>query len=91
MCYKWRQLGKRLGYPECCVEAFVERNMDIDNWVPPSRIQLRIGNETGFIPCSYCAWKVLSKQCNIEDLIKNRKERKPFPKYNFICYGKMCK
>lgn len=75
----WIKYGKRFGFPECCIEAFVERNIDDDNIILPSRIQKRIGNKTGFIPCSYCCWKVLSGKCKLEDLIKDRKERKSFP------------
>ena len=70
---QWIKYGKRFGFPECCIEAFVERN------ILPNRIQKRIGNNTGFIPCSYCCWKVLSGKCKLEDLIKDRKERKAFP------------
>jgi len=75
--------GKRFGYPECCIEAFVKRNIDIeddDDIIGPNRIQIRVSNNTGFIPCSYCSWKILSRQCKLEDLIKKRKYRKPFPK-----------
>jgi len=88
MCEKWRQIGKRLGYPECCIEAFVKRNeLDDDTFIPPSRIQKRVGNGSGFIPCSYCSWKILSKQCELSDLIKNRKERSKFPNDNMVYYG----
>ena len=76
---QWIKYGKRFGYPECCIEAFLERNMDDDNIVLPNRIQKLVSNQTGFIPCSFCCWKILSKQCKLDDLIKNRKERKPFP------------
>jgi hypothetical protein len=91
MCQKWKQLGKRAGYPECCIEAFIKRNIDDENWIPPNRVQKRVGNGTGFIPCSYCCWKVLTKQCKLEDLINNRKSRKQFPMDDFVYYGKMCK
>lgn len=77
---QWIKYGKRFGYPKCCIEAFIERNKDDDNFIPPNRIQKRVGNRTGFIPCSYCTWKVLSGQCKLEDLIENRKDRKTFPK-----------
>jgi hypothetical protein len=75
----WIKYGNRFGYPECCIKAFIERNINDDNFIPPNRIQRRIANGKGFIPCSYCCWKVLSGQCKLEDLIKNRRERKNFP------------
>jgi hypothetical protein len=84
MCHKWRQLGKRLGYPECCIDAFIGRNDNI--CISPNRIQIRVSNGSGFIPCSYCSWKILSKQYTLEELIKNRKERKPFPIDNLVYY-----
>jgi hypothetical protein len=90
MCKKWLQLGKRLGYPECCIQAFIFRN-DRDDIISPSRIQKCVGNKTGFIPCSYCCWKVLSKQCKLEELIKNRKSRASFPNDKSVYYGGMCK
>ena len=79
MCQKWIKYGKRFGYPECCVEAFIMRNEDEDNFIPPNRVQIRVANGTGFIPCSYCCWKVVSGKCKLEDLLKNRKERVKFP------------
>jgi hypothetical protein len=79
MCQKWIKYGKRFGYPECCIEAFLIRNEDDDNIIPPNRVQKRVGNGTGFIPCSYCSWKVISGKCKLEDLLKNRKERVKFP------------
>lgn len=75
----WIKYGNRFGYPQCCIDAFVHRNIDDDNVILPNRIQIRVANKKGFIPCSYCCWKVLSGQCKLEDLITNRKERKPFP------------
>jgi len=75
----WIKYGKRFGYPECCIEAFIERNIDDENIIPPNRIQIRVANSKGFIPCSYCCWKVISGKCKLEDLINNRKERREFP------------
>lgn len=79
MINQWIKYGQRFGYPECCIQAFIERNKYNDNIIRPRRIQLRIGNRTGFIPCSYCTWKVLSGKCKLEDLLKDRKERRKFP------------
>jgi hypothetical protein len=86
MCQKWKQYGKRFGYPQCCINAFVNRCKN-NQYIEPTRIQMRIGNHTGFIPCSYCCWKVLTNQCKLEDLIENRRERNIFPNDNIIYYG----
>ena len=71
--------GKKYGYPDCCIKQFV--NMAITNNCP-SRIQIKISNNSGYIPCSYCCWKVLSKQINLNDLICNRIYEKPFTSFN---------
>lgn len=86
----WIKYGKRFGYPECCIRAFIVRNIDDDNIILPNRIQKRVANGKGFIPCSYCAWKVLSRQCKLEDLIKDRQERRQFPETSIdvIYFGK---
>ena len=70
--------GKKYGYPECCITDFSNR-IENDMYILPSRTQIRVSNKTGFIPCSYCSWKVLSKQCKLIDLIKNRKCKTLFP------------
>lgn len=75
----WIDFGKHFGYPNCCINDFVKRNNIDYNFIPPSRTQKRIGNKSGFIPCSYCAWKVMTKQCKLEDLIRHRKEKISFP------------
>jgi hypothetical protein len=45
---------------------------------PTKRVQRKVSKHSGFIPCSYCSWKVLSNQCTIEDLITNRTAEEPF-------------
>jgi hypothetical protein len=67
--------GKYYGYPKCCIESFIESTMLFKN---KTRTQIKISNNSGFIPCSYCSWKVLSKQCTLNDLIHNRICDKPF-------------
>lgn len=76
---QWSKYGKRFGYPNCCIESFTKNSR-------PSRIQLRVSNNTGFIPCSYCCWKILSKKCKLEDLIKDRKQRTQFPNTGYVSY-----
>jgi len=79
MYHQWIKYEKRFGYPECRIEAFIERNKDDNNIILPNRIQKCVGNRTGFISCFYCSWKVLSCKCKLEDLLKDRKDRKIFP------------
>ena len=74
----WERAGKYFGYPKCCIKSFIDR-VEAEEYKMPSRIQQKVCKGTGFVPCSYCAWKVLSKQCTLKDLIVNRKHRVPFP------------
>lgn len=76
----WTKYGKRLGYPECCIKDFVLRGSSSE-FIPTKRIPYRVSKNTGFVPCSYCSWKILTKQCTLEDLIQNRKVKTPFPNY----------
>lgn len=73
---QYESYGKLYGYPKCCIQQFIWR---VNNCVPPKRIQKKVSNSTGFIPCYYCSRKVLSKQCKLEDLIQNRIEILKFP------------
>lgn len=79
----WSEKGKIYGYPECCIKEFVIRayhnNKNPSNIIRVKRIPGQVSNGTGFIPCSYCSWKILTKKCRLEDLIKNRKFKLPFP------------
>lgn len=80
----WTESGELYGYPKCCIKDFVKRvNYNYNNPNNPilvKRIPKRISEGTGFIPCSYCSWKVLSKKCELKDLIKNRKCGLSFPR-----------
>lgn len=86
----WIRNGRRFGFPECCIMDFtnrVDKNCDYENdYVGPKRIQIRVANSSGFLPCSYCSWKILSKQCELKDLIKNRIHRTPFPNDYIVSY-----
>lgn len=75
----WEKQGKLYGYPKCCIKAFIANNSDSNNIIEPTIIQECISNGSGFIPCSHCCWKVLSNQCKLADLIKDREEENPFP------------
>lgn len=79
----WTETGEMFGYPECCIKEFVIRldhnDKNPSDFICVKRIPSRVSEGTGFIPCSYCSWKILTKRCNLEDLIKNRKYELPFP------------
>lgn len=69
----WREQGRLLGYPECCIEDFCSR----ETWPAPEP-QCEAGNRTGFIPCGRCAAEVLAGR-PLHTLIQNRAEPLPFP------------
>ena len=73
---KWEKNGKWFGYPDCCINDFVTRGEN--DFIRPTRNQCKMSKNSGFIPCSYCSWKVLSKQCTLEELINKRKAPYPF-------------
>ncbi len=81
---KFHSLGIYYGYPDCCTKYFVRNILCIGRFAAPikkspSRIQSRAGKHSGYIPCPYCAWKIVTKQTTIENLIKNRICEFPFP------------
>lgn len=69
----WYYLGKYLGYPDCCVEAFLNGSSDRDD---------NIHKSNGFLPCISCANKIRAKEIKIEDLIIDRKHDIPYPNIN---------
>lgn len=75
---KLRSYGNYFGYPKCCINDFVK--MVIEDKTP-GRIQEKVGEYTGFIPCSYCSWRILTKNVKLDDLIQNRTCNEPFRKY----------
>ncbi len=72
--------GKFYGYPECCIEAFLEslgkRNQSKTRYIA-SRI-------VGYVPCALCADKILDGTVKVEDLVHEVNSRrscaKPFIK-----------
>jgi hypothetical protein len=69
-------IGIYYGYPTCCILSFITEK---PRGPRISRNQIKVSQRTGFIPCSYCTWKIMSKQCKLEDLITNRVCETPFP------------
>lgn len=70
----WSKAGRYFGYPECCIEWFINRiGYDVNEE------QEAISNGNGFIACPACAKKVVTKEINFTDLIKNRIHPEPYP------------
>jgi len=88
---RWRTenepLGKRLGYPQCCIDAFCKQPPELMAVTPVTKTDKRRfkaahinGTFTGFIPCGELAEKILRGEINLADLIKDRDTGyPPFP------------
>lgn len=88
---EWRQenepIGKELGYPQCCIDAFCNQPPHVMRNTLPSEddhIRMRAAyiNDfyTGFIPCIEHAKEVLWGKKTLPELIQNRSLRYPeFP------------
>lgn len=76
----WIFNGVMCGYPQCCIDSFVEFGVNYPA-VIRSPEQLKIGKlDYGFIPCPDHAQQIIEGKINIEDLIQNRDSSlKPFP------------
>ena len=67
-------LGKHYGYPECCINHFIEnREKNISNEELKRKVVLR---GTGFISCPECSKKSENELLNI--INKNRQCNHPF-------------
>ncbi len=80
----WRENGAMFGYPQCCIDWFVERATKImqaktmDEINPVAAVfPSQQGYSYGFIPCPECAKKVTPGTEN--SLITNRTFPKPYP------------
>jgi hypothetical protein len=71
------ETGRFYGYPDCCIEDFKKRL--IDSFIMPTNIQIKVSNNTGFIPCQNCSEKVIKENLKINNLIVNRQCSKKFP------------
>ena len=72
----FRDFGEYYGYPKCCIESFI---YNVVTNKPPSRTQKKASGRTGFIPCSYCSWKIKTNKVTLTGLISNRRSCNPFP------------
>ncbi len=73
----FRSKGSYYGYPECCIEAFIETFGKIK-----SKERYMASRKVGFVPCDPCAAKILTGTVRIEDLVSEVNSRrsceKPF-------------
>lgn len=70
-----RVVGQYLGYPECCIEAFIASNS-----VTP--LQREASQRTGFVPCVEHAALVIGSAdpaARLAALVRDRKCAIPFP------------
>lgn len=90
---EWREenapLGKLLGYPQCCIDAFCSDAPQVIKGRKVSkedRIRYKAsfmnGQYTGFIPCLYHAQEILAGKITLMSLIKDRD-----PDYGIFPWG----
>lgn len=83
-------LGRKLGYPECCIKAFCDQPPALlKNRAPTQEDKMRYeagcinGEFTGFIPCTYHAKEIIQGRMTLYSLIRNRDKQFPaFPGAN---------
>lgn len=66
----WRTTGKYYGYPQCCIDAFINDKSNRDQ---------EIHKNQGFLPCQEHAKQIKEGKITIESLITNREHNEPFP------------
>jgi hypothetical protein len=74
----YRKVGKFLGYPECCTEAFIKVSR-LHLELKIEKVRLITGKSSGFLPCLKHAKMIEKGKITLESLIKNRKVKEPFP------------
>lgn len=77
---KLRFYGNYFGYPKCCINQFVKMVLAEKT---PTRLQRKVCESTGYVPCSYCSWRILTKQVVLDELVQNRRCKIPFRKHKF--------
>jgi hypothetical protein len=81
-------IGKRLGYPDCCIREFCEQPPVVMKYSKPSKDDTRRynaghlnGQFTGFIPCKEHAKQILSAQIKLADLIDIENRDSTLPEF----------
>lgn len=62
----YRTLGKFYGYPECCIEEFIQKPC------PHTNKQIEASRYTGFIPCRKHADEILAGRHTLESILRHR-------------------
>lgn len=73
---KWRILGRYFGFPECCIDEFIEYITGEKN---PFERETRKLEGTGYIPCVECNKKSVGEL--IDQIEKSRTYHRPFPEH----------
>lgn len=68
-------MGKHFGYPDCCINQFIETTGALGS----SQERVVAADGTGFLPCDKHAKQILDGKIKLEDLIKHRQAKSPFP------------
>lgn len=67
-----RDMGAYFGYPQCCIDWFVQERVNKHpNFPPMTTQQEQVHKGNGFIPCPTCAEKVTHE--TIGSLVQGRK------------------
>lgn len=75
------ELGEYLGYPECCIAAFIKRVMFNDLDI----LQEEVDDSwygTGFVPCKKHRIAIKKGKIKVDVLIKNRACPDKFPNWH---------
>lgn len=72
------ELGRYFGYPDCCIEAFLDRLYTPGDVLEDSNKVNNKMHGTGYVPCPDCYEK--SKEELISTIKANRICKEPFPK-----------
>ena len=67
-----RKVGEWFGYPKCCIDYFVSGKKI-------SELQYSVANYHGFVPCPEHTEQINNGTLKLNDLIKNRTCKQPFP------------
>lgn len=80
----YRKAGEYFGYPDCCIQEFVERGEQMEKAKSPEEFspftekQLQVVDGAGFIPCKKCADKLLETGKRVDTLVDTEKRQAPY-------------
>lgn len=82
--------GKFYGYPQCCIDEFIEhKHLNGDQEALMARIKEAGLYNSGFVPCEAHLQKLIDGEISVKSLIKDRLCKNPFPigRYSVIKWG----